>query len=359
MVQPDPERQRVITLSVDVFLTIAVVALLAWLSLRIVAPFASILIWAVILAVALDPAFRWLKARLGSGGRAATAIALAGLALVLGPMIAVADSAIGTLGALAAHVSDGTLSVPPPPEEVRNWPLVGERLHAAWARASENLGAFSAQYAGEIRRYSATLLGAGTGLLVGMLQFALSVIFAAVILAWGQELSALTGRLAGRLTAKGAALVDMAGRTVRNVSRGVVGVALIQAGAGAVGIFAMGLPFAGLLSGVLLVACLVQFPPLAILPLIGLGWATDTATAATVFTIYMLLVMFINNVLQPVLMARGLTTPMPVILIGVIGGTLSGGLLGLFTGPVILAIFYDLVTVWMRPAEPAQAAEDA
>lgn len=360
MAEPDRDRQRVIALSVDVFITIVMVSVFIWLAFGIVAPFVSVLIWAAVLAVALYPVFEWLKGRMGGGGRASSLIAVLGLVLILGPTVMVVTALIESVGDLAERLSEGRLHVPPPPETLKDIPIVGARAFAVWESASENLLAFSRQYSETLTSWSTSLLGIGGGLLIGVLQFALSVVFAAVLMAWGGELSELTRRLAHRMTARGRTMVDMAGRTVRNVSRGILGVAVIQGGAGAIGVIVAGLPFSGFLAVAIVVASIVQVPPLAILPIIGLAWATEPTLFSIIFTIYMLIVMFIDNVLKPILMARGLSTPMVVILIGVIGGTLSMGILGLFIGPVILALFHDMLQTWMAyDADPVEGDDEA
>ncbi|MDF2231553.1 AI-2E family transporter [Albimonas sp. CAU 1670] len=344
----DPARQRVITLSVDVFVTIGILALFMALSFTLIAPFASILIWSVILAVALAPAFDWLNGKMGGRrGRTATLFALLGLVIIIGPTILIVNSLIDSVGEAVAHLSDGTLNLPTPPESVRDWPLVGARLYELWQQASVDLLALSAQYAPKLREIAATMAGAGAGLILGVLQFALSVIFAAVFLAWAAPLAEATGRVAGRISGRGRAMTAMASKTIQNVSRGVIGVAILQGGLAAVGIIVAGLPLGGFLAAAAVMACVIQMPPLVIIPLIILDWSINPTMHAAIFTAYMIPVLFLDNVLKPILMARGLTTPMVVIMIGVIGGTLSMGLLGLFIGPVILALFYEMVTTWI------------
>ncbi|MEE3102044.1 MAG: AI-2E family transporter [Pseudomonadota bacterium] len=344
----DPARQRVVTLSVDVFITLGVLTLFMVFSFRLIAPFASTLIWAVILAVALAPAFDWLNARLGGRrGRTATVMALLGLVIIIGPTILIANSLIDSVGGVVAHIRDGSLRLPPPPETVRDWPMIGAKLFDLWSKASVDLLALSAQYAGKVRDFAADLAGAGAGVMLGVLQFALSVIFAAVFLAWAGPLSEATDRVAGRISGRGRTMTAMASKTIQNVSRGVIGVAILQGGLAAVGIIAAGLPLAVILAAATVLACVIQMPPLAIIPLIILDWAINPTLHAALFTAFMIPVLFLDNVLKPILMARGLTTRMVVIMVGVIGGTLSMGLLGLFIGPVILALFYEMVQTWI------------
>jgi predicted PurR-regulated permease PerM len=187
-------------------------------------------------------------------------------------------------------------------------------------------------------------------LALGVLQFALSIIFAAVFLGFSKPLGAGIKRVAGRVgNDRGRKSVDMAVKTINSVARGVLGVALIQGGLGALGVFFGGLPFPGVISALILMLCIVQMPPLAFIPLIIYAWSTESTTFALIFTVYMLACMFLDNVLKPFLLARGLSTPMVVILIGVIGGTLTAGMLGLFIGPVILAVFYEMIQLWLGP----------
>lgn len=355
--------EQIRTVTVDVFVALAIISLFAYLSLSILAPFVPILLWAVILAVALYPVFLRMKGWLGGGGRAAALLGVLSLVLIIGPTILIVSAILDSIGTWSDAILKDGAEVPPPSPAIKDWPLIGERVFAFWESAHQNLGAVIGQYADQIREVALGALKAGGGLVLGVLQFTLSVLIAAGLLSFADPLAEASRRLAGRIsTARGAAMIDMAGRTIRNVSRGVVGVALIQGGLAALGIIAAGFPFAGFLAAATVLACTIQVPPLAIVPLILYAWSAETAMVAGIFTAYMIPVLFLDNVLKPILMARGLTTPMVVILIGVIGGTLTHGLLGIFIGPVILALFYEMVRLWIEvqveksPEAPAEAA---
>ena len=217
-----------------------------------------------------------------------------------------------------------------------------------WHDASVNLTEMAKTFGPQIQKLGLAALNAGASLSVGVLQFAASIIFATVFLATSLSMKTLCEHVAGRISAeRGLTYVKMAAARVQNVSRGVIGVALIQGTLGAIGFLVAGLPFAGLLAVIFVMAAIVQVPPLVVIPTIICVWSVEPTMVAVIFTVYMLPVMVIDNVLKPILMARGPETPMIVILIGVIGGTLTMGLLGLFIGPVILALFHKLVTVWM------------
>lgn len=351
------EKQRVISHSIDIYVTLALISLVAYLSLQIIAPFVSILLWAIILAVAIYPLFETLRSKIGErSGLAATIFAMIALVILLVPAFFVVESMAQTLGEWARVLRSGDVSLPPPNEAVKTWPLIGERLFGLWTEASTDLRATLQHFGPQLEKTALVLLGTGAGLAVSVLQFALSVIFAAVFLAFAPPLTNSIHLLADRVAAvRGRAFVEMAGATIRNVSRGILGVAAIQGGLASIGILVAGLPFAGFLAAAVVAACIVQVPILVILPTIIYVWSADTTVVALIYTAYMIPVLLSDNVLKPMLMARGLETPMAVILIGVIGGTVSNGLMGLFIGPVILALFYKMMVNWVagmnRPSE--------
>ncbi|MHA1530204.1 MAG: AI-2E family transporter [Alphaproteobacteria bacterium] len=348
-------------LAVDTAALIAFIAFLGYLVISILLPFATILLWAIILAVALHPAFSWLEARLGGrGGLAATILSLGLLAIVVGPVVLLSGSMIGSLKSIAASMSEETFAIPPPSETVRSWPLVGEWLYQAWASTAEHLGDTLVRFAPQLRTLGTTVLGFAAGLGGGVLQFVVSIMFAGLMLRATGALSAAARTIARRLTTRrGDILVDMVAATIRNVSRGVIGVAILQAILAAIGLVAADVPAAGLIAFAALVLAIVQIGPGILLTLVIIWvWSAETTTTAILFTAYMVPVMLFDNFLRPMMMARGLNTPMIVIVIGVIGGTLSFGLLGVFIGPIVLAVFYDLVTNWVLSADTAGGPDE-
>ena len=193
------------------------------------------------------------------------------------------------------------------------------------------------------------------------LLLAVSVIIAGFLYVSGPQL-AETGRVfAERVVAlRGAAFVDLAGLTIRNVSRGVIGVAAIQALLCGVVMAAAGIPGAGLLAFAILVLCIVQVGPApVVLPLLVWAWMSLATGPALILTVLLVPIMLLDNVLKPILMGRGLRTPTLVILIGVVGGTITHGLIGLFLGPVVLSVLYELVVAWVNRAPPEALAAGA
>jgi predicted PurR-regulated permease PerM len=198
------------------------------------------------------------------------------------------------------------------------------------------------------------VLGAVAGLAGGVLGFAVAVVISGFLYGYGPALVAGGRRFAVRVVGpRGSEFVDLAGATVRGVARGVIGVALIQSLLFGVGVYVAGVPGAGLIALVTLVLGILQLGQG--LPTLGVliwAWTRQDTLPALLLTLYVVPVGFLDNVLKPVLMAKGLPTPMLVILIGLIGGTLAYGMIGLFLGPIVLAVFYELVVSWVRLGDP-------
>lgn len=344
----------------DFIIRMALVGLFVFWALDLVAPFLPVVIWSVLLAVALSPVHRWLAARLGGWRRLAAAIiTLFLLAIIIGPVAVLGASLAEGVQALADALSQGTLRVPPPPPGLGDWPLIGEKVQAAWSLAATNIE-------GAVEKFGPSLLPFGTVVLrklaamgVDLLVLAVSVVIAGFLYVPGPRLAGSARAFADRIVERrGAAFVNLAGATIRNVSRGVIGVAVIQALLAGIVLSLAGIPAAGLLAFVILVLCIVQLgPALVVLPLLIWAWFTMPTTSALVLTLLLVPITLLDNVLKPMLMSRGLTTPTLIILIGVIGGTVTHGLIGLFLGPVVLAVLYDLVVAWAI-LEPKHQVDD-
>jgi predicted PurR-regulated permease PerM len=321
-------------------------------SLVLVRPFLPILLWAVILAVALAPVHRSMSARLGSRPAiAAIALTVVALALVIGPVATLVDNFIETAQTLAGQAETGRLALPEPPPRLVSVPVVGEALTEAWRLAATNLDATLDRYHDVLAPLGFRMLTFLSSVSVDFAQFVVAVILAGVLLVRGETLVS-SGRLLARrlIPPRGGHFIDLAGATVRNVSRGVVGIALLQSLLIGIVLEVAGVPGAGMLAFVILILCLVQIGPvLIVLPVIAWAWLTMETAPAAVVTVLLVPMAVMDNVLKPLLMGRGLSTPTIVIFLGVIGGTLSYGLIGLFLGPIVLGVFYDLLVTWVVP----------
>ena len=339
---------------IDIAIRLGVLGLFAWFSLQLIAPFFLFLLWAVVLTVALYPAYSWLAARLG--GRkllSAVLITLVCLAIVIGPVAVLVVSLVETLQVWFQGITGDGLKLPPLPQKLADLPIVGDRITELWDLATRSLELFFEKVGPMVVPAGGRILSMLASLSGSVLFFVVSIILAGCLFVPGPGLAHGAKRFADRIIApRGAEFVDLAGATIRNVSRGVIGVAVIQGLLTGVLLIAFSVPLAGVLTFIALILCIIQIgPALVIIPTIIWAWSSWDFVPALVFTVLMVPVMLVDNVLRPILMSRGLDVPMLIILIGVLGGTIAHGLLGLFLGPVVLAVFYELVIAWVKVGE--------
>lgn len=341
-------------MAIDIAVRLGLIFLLAYSALQIIGPFVMVVIWGVILTVATYPFHVWLTRMLGGrGSLAAALITIFGLVIILGPTAALSISLFESVHTLATGLSAGTLTIPEMPARMQELPLIGAKLHEAWTLLAGNLRAFLADYGGALLGLGEALLVRIAGLGSSVMMFAASVIISGFLFRPGPALVRGVARFSSRIAGpRGETFVTLGGTTIRNVSRGVIGISMLQALLAGVGLMVAGVPGAGPIAMAALVLGIVQIgPALVLIPAIIWAWLNMSTGGALIFTVYMVPVLFMDNVLKPVVMARGLETPMLVIFIGVLGGTLTHGLVGLFLGPIVLAVAYDLVLAWTTDGE--------
>jgi len=346
-----PERAPSLLGMLDAVFQIALVGLLIFACSRIILPFVGIMLWSVILAVMLYPLHQRLVTRVGNRW-SATLIGLVSVVLMLVPLVTVVTSLGSSILAFVSGLQDHTLTLPPPPAWLSDLPLVGHKLTDMWTLVAMNMPAALAKYGKMLGGVASSLASFAGGLAAGQLSFVLSFAVAAILIAYGNSATIFASRLLERITgskAQGPRLVAMTAATIRGVAVGVVGVAVIQSLLIGAGFFAIGLSSAGVLTLVVLLFAIVQVPAVLVtLPVMAYVLATQPTTPAIVFLIWTILAGLSDNILKPLMLGRGLEVPMPVILIGVIGGMLADGLLGLFIGPVLLAVGYVLLNEWLQ-----------
>ncbi|MGD9173993.1 MAG: AI-2E family transporter [Desulfobacterales bacterium] len=340
----------IVTRALEATIHVGLVVLLLYWCFQIGRPFLQIIVWGIIIAVAIHPWYDRLKSALGGRGRlAATLIALFALIVLLVPAYMLSGSLINTAQEYSAQLEARTLKVPPPSESVRSWPVIGEPLYKSWSLASDNLGAALSKMTPQLKKFGMPLLTAAAGVGVGILKFVVSIIIAGVLLAndagGGQAARAVATRLSAE---RGTKAVELASATVRSVTLGILGVALIQTLLASLGFLVVGVPGAGLWALLVLILAIVQLPTILILgPIIVYVFSTSSTVAAVVFAIWSILVGISDAFLKPLLMGRGVDVPMLVIFIGAIGGFMTSGIIGLFVGAVILALGYKLFLTWL------------
>ena len=344
------------------FLQIGAVVLLLMWCLNIVRPFLGVIIWGVIIAIALYPAHVTLSEKFNSEKLSSTFLVLCGLAIIVIPVWFLADSTIEGLQYVSGELEDGAIHIPPPNDSVAEWPLVGERVHALWSSAATNLAATLNKFAPQLRAAGETAVGVAGGVIGGAFQFIFATIIGGVLLMSAKGGYQVSRNIANSLVGNegGDKLTDMSILTIRSVVKGVLGVAVIQTFLAAIGLVAIGMPAAGLFAGAILILAIVQLPPIIIMGPIAI-WYFSVAEGmpATIFLVYAFIVSMSDAFLKPMLLGRGVETPMLVILIGAIGGMITQGIVGLFIGAVVLALGYELFTAWMAPDDDTDAEPEA
>ncbi|MCP4331172.1 MAG: AI-2E family transporter [Gammaproteobacteria bacterium] len=343
--------------TIEAAIRLGLLLLLAFWCFDIVRPFVLPVTWGVIIAVAVYPVFTRLKAALGGRNKlASVTYTLVALVLLMTPTIMISNSMIDTATAISERYEAGTLAVPPPADSVKDWPLIGEQVHSAWSLASSNLEKALMHYGPQLKKVAAALFSAAAGVGGGILQFVLSIIISGVLVANATGATEITRKIFSRLTnaEQGREYTDLSKATIRSVTQGVLGVAIIQAVLAAIGMMVMDVPAWGLWSLVILVMAIAQLPPILVLGFV-IAWVFSVAetTPAVIFTIYCAIVSASDGFLKPLFLGRGMSTPMLVILLGAIGGMMLSGIIGLFVGAIVLALGYELFIKWLSDGEEA------
>ena len=343
---------------VDLYINIVLLSILLVWSFMIIRPFVTLIVWSIIVAVALYPIYqKILGVFKGKKKGLVTGIfVLLLLALIVVPTISLTGSIIDSGKEIYEQFDQGTLKVPPPSTDIKEWPLIGEKLYGAWSAASADLERFITTYKDEISSSLGWFFSSFAGLLGSVALGLFALIFAGVFMSTADSGYTAGVKFANRLRpGKGAEFMDMCKSTIRSVVKGILLVAIIQAVLSYVGFLVIGLPAASLFAFLVLVFAIIQLPPLiAMIPAIAIVFSYADSTPAIIFTIYAIIVSGSDSFLKPLLLGKGLETPMLVILIGALGGMILQGILGLFIGPVVLAIAYQLYNHWLDMADTAE-----
>lgn len=337
---------------VEAALRIGLIFVLLLLTYDIIRPFIVPIIWGGIIAIAAFPLTKRLERLLGGRrGLAATLLTLFLILILVVPCYQLTEALLRTAKAVSEKITSGELQIPGPNPAVADWPLVGDKIHALWSLAHTNLQEAVTELAPRLKTvatHAASTIGAG---LASVLMFVVSLIIAGGFMTYAEGAAAGSHRLFVRLggLSPGGEWADMCVATVRSVLQGVVGVAVIQTTLCAIGLFALGIPGAPIWSALILFLAIAQLPTLIVAgPLMLYAFNHYETTPAAIFAVWMMIAGVSDTFLKPLLMGRGLDIPMPIILMGAIGGMIAAGIIGLFAGAVVLAIWYKLFNSWME-----------
>jgi len=334
-------------------LAVLFIGILIATSFWIVRPFISALIWATMVVVATWPVM--IQVQAGLGGKRSLAVAVMTLSLLLVLLVPL-SVAIITLVDNADRIVGWSkwlaeTRVPPPPNWVAGIPVIGDKIQQFWlqfvANGLQDFAIKLAPYAKEITQWFAAEVGS-----FGMLffQFLLTVIIAAILYAGGESAASWVKQFGLRLAGeKGVNAVVLAGQAIRGVALGVVVTALVQSILGGIGLAIAGLPLVAVLTALMFMLCIAQLGPILVLaPAVAWLYWTGDNTWGTFLLVWTLVVGSLDNVLRPYLIKKGADLPMLLIFAGVIGGLVSFGLVGIFVGPVVLAVTYTLIDAWVQ-----------
>jgi predicted PurR-regulated permease PerM len=338
----------------EVLIRATLLLAMALLCYRVLAPFLSLAIWALIIAVTVYPLHRRMAAYLGGRpGLAATLLVLLGIAALVVPITLLISSLGDSIRSLIEAVQQNTLQIPAPPETVATWPVIGERLQAVWTQAHDDLPALVQSLQPKIGELARTALGFVASIVGGLFALLAALVLAGILMAFGENGAhaclAVFERLAGE--PRGANLARLSTATVRAVAQGVVGVALIQAILVGLALLVAGVPWAGALAAMVLVLGIAQIPAVIVtLPAIAWIWSRGGGGTGEmlIYTVLLLVSGMADNVLKPLMLGRGVDVPMPVILVGALGGMATDGIIGMFVGATVLALAWQIFTGWVR-----------
>jgi predicted PurR-regulated permease PerM len=321
-------------------------------SFWIIRPFLAPLIWATMIVVATWPLMCRVQQRLSNTRLLAVTFMMLALLLVFVVPLTLA------IATIVEHADEIVIwgkeltafRLPPPPVWLGSVPLVGERVVAAWdtvaAQGAKELAAQAEPYVGLATRWFLSEVGS-----FGMVfaQFLLTVILSGVLYSGGEGWARWMRQFGNRLApVRGDHVVVLAGQAIRGVAMGVVITALAQSILGGIGLAIAGVPFATVLTAVMFMFCIAQLGPvLVLLPAVGWLYWSDMTGWATFLLVWTMVVGTIDNVLRPFLIKQGADLPLLLIFAGVIGGLLSFGLVGIFVGPVVLAVAFTLIDAWV------------
>lgn len=325
-------------------------------TLWILQPFLPSLVWATMIVVATWPLLLRLQRAFG-GSRKLAVAAMVTLLLVI--VIAPLVLAVSTIADQADRLSEiklAELRIPAPPGWIRDVPVVGEKVAAEWqafaSATPEELATKAAPYVRPVGAWVAAQAGSA-GVFVAHLL--LTMLLCAVLYVTGETAARGVRRFAGRLHGEaGDDAVLLAAGSIRAVALGIVVTAIVQSSLGALGLLVAGVPYVAVLAALMFVFCIAQIgPTLPLLAAVGWLYYMDHTVAAIALLVWTVIVASLDNVLRPLLIRRGADLPLLLIMAGVIGGLLTFGLMGLFVGPVLLAVTYKLIEAWVAEQDHA------
>jgi len=332
--------------------------IIAW-CLFIIFPFIHILLWSLILAIALYPLHSRLNKKIGGKPKLASFIIIFSImVIIILPAGLLIGSLVEEVKLLKVSCDNGTLTIPPPSESVKGWPVIGDKLYDFWLNATDNIKQLVIKYKDQLLDLGSSLAKGILSATGGLIQIILSLFIAGILLVTegaGEAVRKFFRKAGG---AEGDEIADLTIRTIGSVVKGVIGESFVLALLFGSVFFLAGIPYAGIWTLMVFVLSVLQMPLIIVwIPVAVYMFAVKEITPAIFWTIALFLAGFSNNFLTPLMLGKGAPVPMPVIFIGVIGGFMLSGFIGLFTGAILMSIGYTLLVGWINPTKTLDQEE--
>ena len=342
-------REEKISIAIDIAIKLSVLGLVIYVSYLIAKPFLGVIVWGIIIAVALSPVVNKLETYFGHRKRIILLLAGLMISMLIIPAYMLSGTMIKTSKTLEHTIAESNLTIPPPTQHVKEWPIIGESIYTFWDTASHSLKEALTPYSKEIKKFVQYILSALRSGFSTILIFIGAIVVATAFLLHKKNAVTFYHRVLYRLVGDNAdEWANISTLTIRSVVIGVLGVAVIQGVLAFIGMGIMGIPLSIVWAILIVFLGIMQLPALiVIVPVIVYAFSQGSGISEIIFTIYMLFVGASDNIMKPMLMGRGIDIPMLVILIGAIGGMILMGLIGLFIGSVIFALAYKLLELWL------------
>ena len=345
------QSKRIVRQAIEAAIRIAVLFIVVIACYDILKPFIVPIVWAAIIAIAVKPICDWLESKFTLSRKlAATLVTLCLLGLTISPMVILANSVADRMISVSTQIKSGEFDLPEPSESVKTWPIVGDNLYRSWQVAALNVEEFLEKNEQSIKKIGKAILSKLAELGVTTLIMAFSIIVAGIFLVVADSATHFSNKLFTRLAGeRGQRFASLSNTTVRNVTRGILGVAVLQSFLAWLGFYVIGLPAPVLLAGIVLVMSIVQVNPvLLMVPLAAYVFSYASPFVAILYMIWSIVVGIMDNILKPIIMGKGADVPMMIIFLGAVGGFISMGFIGLFVGAVILVVGYELFIAWLK-----------
>jgi predicted PurR-regulated permease PerM len=344
----------------EIFVRLSLLSILGVSCVIILRPFLNLIICGIIISIGIYPAYQMLTRILrGRTKLAATLCSILLLLVVIVPSILMAGTLASGIQSLNRQVQAGRLNIPPPPAGLDKLPVIGSRLEELWTLSSTNLSEAVRRLGPQIEKFAPALLSASAGIGGTLLQFLIAIGLAGFLLATAEA----NGRFARKVFVRvfndrGAEFEDLVASTIRTVTDGILGVAVIQTLFASLGFWLVGLPGAGLWALIFLIASVLQVGTLVLLPAALYAFAAFPMSHAVIFLVWCIIVGLMDNVMKPILLGRGGKVPMGVIFLGVLGGFIAmNSIIGLFVGAIVLSVGYQLFIAWLDSEGPMSATD--